>query len=37
MHVLYRAAVSPSLLPFVRRDVTIRLWIRPNGTVMQFP
>ena len=37
MHVIYRAAVSPSLLAFVNRDVTIHLWIRPNGRVVQFP
>lgn len=37
MHVIYRAVVSPSLLAFVHRDVTIHLWIRPNGRVVQIP
>jgi len=33
----YRSQVSSELLPFLRRDVTLRLVIDRNGTVEQFP
>jgi hypothetical protein len=33
----YRTDVAPSLMPFVHREVTLRLVIDRNGTVEQFP
>jgi hypothetical protein len=33
----YRSDVTPNLIPFVHRDVTLRLVIDRNGTVEQFP